>query len=79
MWVGSDSWLRKQNSMPSPFEAADLLRPFDRTLRFDPVVCLEVAGHLPFPWSENLIESLALYGDIILFSAAPPGQGGTCI
>ena len=39
-------------------------------------ICLEVAEHLSEPAVERLIELLASTSDVILFSAAVPGQGG---
>ncbi|MCL2024291.1 MAG: class I SAM-dependent methyltransferase [Coriobacteriia bacterium] len=44
--------------------------------RFDLAICLEVAEHLPESSAETLVESLVSLSDIILFSAAIPGQGG---
>jgi SAM-dependent methyltransferase len=58
------------------FAAKDLSRPFDLGRRFDLVESLEVAEHLPPASSENFAASLCAHGDIILFSAAVPGQGG---
>jgi hypothetical protein len=40
------------------------------------VVSLEVAEHLPESSADTFIESLVAHGDVILFSAAVPGQGG---
>lgn len=61
---------------PAEFRATDLSRPFDLGRRFDLVQCLEVAEHLPANAAPALVESLVRHGDVILFSAAPPGQGG---
>lgn len=58
------------------FRETDLSRPFELARRFDLVQCLEVAEHLPAAASAGLVASLAAHGDVILFSAAPPGQGG---
>jgi SAM-dependent methyltransferase len=60
----------------SEFRAADLARPFDVGRRFDLVQCLEVAEHLPAAAADGLVASLVRHGDVVLFSAAPPGQGG---
>lgn len=62
---------------PEEFQAVDLAQPFDLGRSFDFVQCLEVGEHLPPPASARLIESIARHGDIVLFSAALPGQGGT--
>jgi SAM-dependent methyltransferase len=58
------------------FRATDLARRFDLAARFDLVECLEVAEHLPASSAEGLVESIVRHGDVVLFSAAPPGQGG---
>jgi len=58
------------------FYALDLTQPFDLKKRFDLVECLEVAEHIAESSAEILIASLIKHGDIILFSAAIPGQGG---
>src|SRR6185436_3241542 len=45
--------------------------------RFDLVVCLEVAEHLPSEHAKPFVESLVRLAPAVLFSAAIPGQGGT--
>lgn len=60
----------------SEFDAVDLSQPFDLGRRFDLVTSLEVAEHLPPATSKNFVASLVRHGDLILFSAAPLGQGG---
>lgn len=54
----------------------DLESRFDLGRRFDLVQCLEVAEHLSVARSSSLVEDLTAHSDIVLFSAAPPGQGG---
>lgn len=58
------------------FLSLDLSKEFDLQKKFDLVLCLEVAEHIPEESSDVLIKSLVLHGDLILFSAAIPGQGG---
>lgn len=58
------------------FYALDLSQPFDLQQRFDLVECLEVAEHIPEASAAKLVASLTKHGDIIIFSAATPGQGG---
>ena len=60
----------------SEFAEHDLAQAFVLGRRFDLVLCLEVAEHLPDSSAALLVESLCRHGDVILFSAAPPGQGG---
>lgn len=55
---------------------ADLCRPLRLGRRFDAVLCLEVAEHLPPYAAATLITSLCAHGDLIYFSAAVPGQCG---
>lgn len=54
----------------------DLTTPFDLQRKFDLVISLEVAEHLPESSAITFIESLTKHSDIIVFSAAIPGQGG---
>jgi SAM-dependent methyltransferase len=55
----------------------DLKEPVGINQRFDLVMTLEVAEHLPASSANIFVESLISLGDIILFSAAIPGQEGT--
>lgn len=58
------------------FRGADLTKPFDFGRKFDLVVSLEVAEHLPPGCADQFVDSLTRHGDAVLFSAAFPGQGG---
>lgn len=44
--------------------------------RFDVALCLEVAEHLPAAAGDTLVQRLAALADLVVFSAAVPGQGG---
>jgi SAM-dependent methyltransferase len=44
--------------------------------KFDVAICLEVAEHLDPSVSSVLIEVLTSVADVVIFSAAVPGQGG---
>jgi Methyltransferase domain len=55
----------------------DLTMPIQLERRFDLVLCLEVAEHLPADSAPVLIDSLVNLGPVIAFSAAIPYQGGT--
>lgn len=59
------------------FLVRDLRKPIKLSKKFDLVLSLEVAEHLPKECAETFIYSLTKIGDIILFSAAIPYQGGT--
>ena len=61
---------------PARFAARDIGRPFDLGRRFDLVESLEVAEHVPAAAAGIFVDNLVRHGDLILFSAAPPGQGG---
>lgn len=58
------------------FQVADLSEKFDLGRKFDIVVCLEVAEHLPNDAAPRLIATLVAHSDVILFSAAAVGQQG---
>jgi SAM-dependent methyltransferase len=60
------------------FLVHDLREPLRIGRTFDLVVCLEVAEHLPVTAAEVLVHGLTQLGNVVLFSAAPPGQGGEC-
>jgi SAM-dependent methyltransferase len=69
---------REQLLIPAEnYLASDLTRPLDLNRQFDLVSCLEVAEHLDATHATTLLDSLTRHGDVVLFSAAVPGQPGT--
>jgi SAM-dependent methyltransferase len=58
------------------FIPLDLRQPIDTNRRFDLVVSLEVAEHLPEQSAVTFVDSLTKLGPVVLFSAAVPNQGG---
>ncbi|MCX6856070.1 MAG: class I SAM-dependent methyltransferase [Verrucomicrobia bacterium] len=54
----------------------DLTKPWNAGKRFDLVLCLEVAEHLPQSAANTLIDTLTAHADTIFFSAACPNQAG---
>ena len=61
------------------FITHDLVQPLPDSVyacRFDLVLSLEVAEHLPEARADGFVHDLARLGDRLLFSAAVPGQGG---
>jgi len=62
---------------PSAFEEVDLSRPPEPTRRFDLVVSLEVAEHLPAESAGPFVDFLTGLGPAVAFSAAIPLQGGS--
>ena len=75
--VDGDYVRRDQLAIPADrFKAHDLSTPLDLKRRFDLVQSLEVAEHLPEGKAELFVDNLCRHGDVILFSAAVPHQGG---
>lgn len=60
----------------SSFRTVDLSRPVRLDRKFDLVMSLEVAEHLAGDSAETFIETLTRHADVVLFSAAIPGQRG---
>ncbi|MDX2229162.1 MAG: methyltransferase domain-containing protein [Leptolyngbyaceae cyanobacterium bins.349] len=58
------------------FIAYDLTKEITLNRKFDLVISLEVAEHIPEECADKFINTLVSLGDFILFSAAIPGQGG---
>lgn len=50
---------------------------FDDLPRFDVAVSVEVAEHLPESAADRYVDLLTNAADVVVFTAAPPGQGGT--
>ena len=77
------SWVNKDLLMiPSEcFTQSDLSQPDlpDKIpeKHFDLTVSTEVAEHLEQQYADTFMDNLAAFSDVILFSAAIPGQGGT--
>jgi SAM-dependent methyltransferase len=61
---------------PDQFQGRDLRHAFDLGRKFDLVQSLEVAEHIPVEFAATFIDNLVRHGDIVMFSAAVPGQGG---
>ncbi|WP_395051076.1 class I SAM-dependent methyltransferase [Flavobacterium sp.] len=59
------------------FVSHDLNTSFDLERKFDLVISLEVAEHILPENAGVFIDSMCCHGDVILFSAAIPGQEGT--
>jgi SAM-dependent methyltransferase len=75
--VDGDYVARDSLQVPSEcFVPRDVSAPFCLDRQFDLVQCLEVAEHIPAERAETLVENITRHGRCILFSAAPPGQGG---
>ncbi len=59
------------------FIESDLNNELPKLKRFDLAMCLEVAEHLEEKRANTFVEDLTKLSDIIVFSAAIPGQEGT--
>jgi SAM-dependent methyltransferase len=62
---------------PDRFMARDLTKTLRFERRFDLVICLEVAEHLPESRAEGFVADLTSMAPCVLFSAAIPGPTGT--
>ena len=73
------SWVNQSelHIPPECFRSCDLTSPLPLEERFDLVVSLEVAEHLPEQFAEAFVDNLTRLGPVVLFSAAIPYQGGT--
>jgi cyclopropane fatty-acyl-phospholipid synthase-like methyltransferase len=60
----------------SEFLAADLSQHVNLGRRFDLVQSLETAEHLLEDYAATFVSTLTAHADMVLFSAAVPGQGG---
>jgi 2-polyprenyl-3-methyl-5-hydroxy-6-metoxy-1,4-benzoquinol methylase len=72
------NWVKAKDLLiaKGEFAAADLNKPLDIDEKFELVVSLEVAEHLPCGCAEQFVESLVNCGPVIVFSAAIPFQWG---
>ena len=78
-YMGVDGSYLDKNMLKIPignFMVSDLRQSFFLLRKFDLVVSLEVAEHLEEKYADQFVQTLVTHGDIILFSAAIPGQGG---
>ena len=73
VWIG-DAQLA---IAPELVRRHDLNEPFRCSRRFDLAVSIEVAEHLASERGAGFIDDLTRLADVVLFSAAIPGQGGT--
>jgi len=70
-------WVKAQLAIPpDKFVEHDLSAPLKLDRRFDLALSLEVAEHLPASAAQIFVQSLCDAADVVLFSAAIPGQGG---
>ena len=72
------AWVPVQNLQfpPTYFRTIEFTSTYTLEERFDLAVCLEVAEHFTDQHATRLISALTTAADVVLFSAAIPGQGG---
>jgi SAM-dependent methyltransferase len=73
---GSRAALRRARRV-APVVRANLERGVPPLGRFDACLCIEVAEHLTARRGPRLVEDLIRLSDTVVFTAAPPGEGGT--
>jgi FkbM family methyltransferase len=61
---------------PERIRRHDLQKPLDLGRRFDLLWCFEVAEHIRPAKVDVLLDTIALHSDLVVLSAARPGQGG---
>lgn len=72
-------WAAEQGQLeiePDEFRAANLERDIELAESFDLCLCLEVAQHLTHRAAAVIVQNICSLSDVVLFSAAIPGQGG---
>ncbi len=71
-------WLKKEMLRVEKecVQILDLEQSFSLKKRFDLVMSIEVAEHLTEIRAESFVQNLIDHGDVIIFSAAVPRQGG---
>lgn len=77
--LGIDGAYVDLNTLSVPrecFATHDLRLPLNVERRFDLVLSMEVAEHLPGDSAETFIDNITRLGPVALFSAAAPYQGG---
>jgi SAM-dependent methyltransferase len=72
------SWVPVQNFKIHEkfFQQIDMYEEFPQTRRVDLAVCLEVVKHVADEVGRRLVSFLCASADVVVWSAAVPGQGG---
>lgn len=70
--------IKQVDGLINHIEFGDVTKEINDNTKYDCSVSIEVAEHIPNKHSESLVKNLVkLSKGFILFTAAPPGQGGT--
>jgi len=75
-WSEMESLIEEHEYKCVDFESSLRNLSESKEHNYDICQCLEVAEHLSQEVSESLVSFLTSLSDIIVFSSAPPGQGG---
>lgn len=75
-YEGSRSAIEKALIDKKYIRLFDLRNKIESDKRYGLALCLEVAEHIENKFSQRLVENLTNLSDTIIFTAAPPGQGG---
>lgn len=73
-WV--DKKLLSKHISLEDFKEVDLEKGFEIDRKFDLALCLEVLEHIQDKFASNVVKSLTLASNYIVFSASIPGQMG---
>jgi len=73
-WVNKDILLKNISS--DKFQEVDLEKEVPINRKYDLAICLEVLEHIDNSFADVAVKTLTRLSDIIVFSAAIPGQGG---
>ena len=73
-------WVNKEllfsNIHSDEFIEQDLSKPWNLQQKYDLVLSLEVAEHIEPEYADVFVRNLVAAGDVLIFSAAVPNQGG---
>lgn len=72
---GNENFLHHSDQFDVSIENLESQIHFQK--KYDVAICLEVAEHIDAIFADNLISTLTCASDLVIFSAAVPGQGGT--
>jgi|GEM_PF-1003440 len=67
---------RSKARRPDLIQIGDLHTQIDLNRQFDVVWCFEVAEHIHPDFAETLTGTIGRHGNVVVLSAAQPGQGG---
>ncbi len=73
---GSPAALRHLAIDKNKFLLQDVTESFSLPRRYDCAICFEVAEHIPTIKSKVLVDNISKISDLVIFTAAPKGQGG---